>query len=182
MKLKNISILALGVCLVYCGMNFQPVSAGIDGSSKTEKNFSKKTGDKFKIQKRHEDNLAKQPTLQDVRAKLEANLSSVEKKAFNDVKKVVMEKEFTPDEKILKIEEMLEDEKNNKNNKISLLLRDAITTIAFVQLEGDDQKEILKKYADTTPNAKFLMEKNPNRNLVAHVQVMYRVLIDKKML
>lgn len=179
MKLKNISILALGVCLVYCGMNFQPVSAGIDGSSKTEKNFSKKTGDKFKVQKRHEDNLAKQPTLQSVRSKLEESLSPIEKKAFNDVKKIVMKKEFTPDEKILKIEEMLE---NEKNNKISLLLRDAITTVAFVQLEGDDQKEIFEKYADTTPNAKFLMEKNPNRNLVAQVQVMYRVLIDRKML
>ena len=158
MKLKFLSALT-GLILIGFGFSLQPLHSD-------SKLF---TPNKLQMKNR-----AKIPTANEVRKSLRSFMSVSERKLYNKIREIASNKKKATSEKIDEIVKIADDEKLTRSKK-NLALSNAVL-VAHMELKEDARTETLKKLNEKAPQAKWLLKKTPNPNLIKLSELQYTIL------
>lgn len=149
----------LGVVLIGFGFSIQLCYSGI----------STFKPNKFKLSHR-----SVLPSSFEFREKMRTVLNTDEKKLYNQIRAISKDTQKPTKERIEELIKLSESKEFSQEKK-NLILSNAVL-LAHTELEGDERGEVLEELKDKTPQAKWLLRKSPNVNLLKVSKLQYDVL------
>lgn len=111
----------------------------------------------------------------ELREKLRVHMGLEDRRLYNRCREIARDQEKKVEERIQSLV-TLSNQDGLSRSKRFMVLNNAVL-LAHKELEGDDREKTLGNLGEQTSQAKWLLQENPNSNLLRLSQVQYEILV-----